>query len=82
MNSQTQSDITRSVRSVDPSLVGGHPMRGSLREKIKREHLLRRDDVDPGRSWITIFRDVVISIMGGISAMVPLLIAFQSLMGV
>jgi prephenate dehydrogenase len=82
MSSQTQFNISRDFKRVDPSLVGGHPMRGSLKEKIHREHLLRREDNDPKREKITMMRDVVISVMGGISAMVPVVIAFQSVMGV
>jgi hypothetical protein len=55
----------------------GHPMRGSLR----REPLLRRDDNDPVRERRILIRDTLISVMGGVSALVPMFVAVQSIMG-
>jgi hypothetical protein len=55
----------------------GHPMRGALR----REPLLRREDNDPARERRVIIRDTLISVMGGVSALVPMFVAVQSIMG-
>jgi hypothetical protein len=55
----------------------GHPLRG----KVRREHLLRRDDNDPERERRIAIRDTLISVMGGLSALVPMFIAVQSVMG-
>ncbi len=81
MSSNAHLNIAHDFQRTDPSLLGGHPMRGSLKEKVKREHLLRRDDNDPERERIAVIRDIVISVLGAISALVPLTIAFQSVMG-
>jgi prephenate dehydrogenase len=81
MRNDNDFDVSRALKRIDPSLVGGHPMRGSLTEKIQREHLLQREDNDPRREMLTMCRDMVISIMGCVSAMVPMVIAFQSIMG-
>jgi prephenate dehydrogenase len=81
MSSNAHLNIAHTFQRTDPSLLGGHPMRGSLKEKVQREHLLRRDDNDPERERIAIIRDTVISILGAVSALVPMTIAFQSVMG-
>jgi prephenate dehydrogenase len=81
MSSNAHLNIARDFKRVDPSLLATHPMRGSLKEKVKREHLLRREDNDPQREKIAKIRDFVISVLGGISATVPLVVAFQSMMG-
>jgi len=72
--------VARSFKRTDPAVVNGHPLRGSLREKLQREHLLRRD-LDPKRERIAMIRDTVISVMGAVSALIPLVIAFQSVIG-
>jgi hypothetical protein len=87
MSSNAHLNIARTFQRTDPSLLGGHPMRGNLKErgnlkdKVRREHLLRRDDNDPERERIAVIRDIVISVLGAVSALVPLTIAFQSVMG-
>jgi prephenate dehydrogenase len=81
MSSNAHLNIARTFQRTDPSLLGGHPMRGNLKETIQREHLLRRDDNDPERERIAVIRDIVISVLGAVSALVPLTIAFQSVMG-
>ena len=78
--SNVQIDISRNFRRADPSLVNGHPLRGSLREKLQRDHLLG-GDVDPRQERIALIRDTVISVMGAVSALIPLVIAFQSVIG-
>jgi hypothetical protein len=81
MSSNAHLNIARDFKRVDPSLLGTHPLRGNLKEKVKREHLLRREDNDPKREKIAMIRDCVISVLGGISATIPLVVAFQSVMG-
>jgi hypothetical protein len=81
MSSNAHLNIAQNFKRTDPSLLGIHPLRGSLREKAQREHLLRREDNDPRREKIAMIRDFVISVMGGISATIPLVVAFQSVMG-
>jgi hypothetical protein len=81
MSSNAHLNIARNFKRTDPSLLGGHPLRGNLKEKIRREHLLRRADNDPERERIAVIRDIVISVLGAVSALVPLTIAFQSVMG-
>ncbi len=81
MSSNAHLNIAHDFKRTDATLLGTHPLRGNLKEKVKREHLLRRDDNDPRREKIAMIRDFVISVLGGISATVPLVIAAQSLMG-
>jgi hypothetical protein len=60
----------------------GHPMRGKMNtQKIERQHLLRRDPSEASRRRIGLIRDIVISVMGAVSALVPILIAIQSVTG-
>ncbi len=54
-----------------------HPMR-----TVQRQHLLRREDNDPAKERRILIRDTLISVMGGISALVPMFVAIQSVMGV
>lgn len=78
--SNVQMSISQDFRRADPALLKGHPLRGSLKEKLQREHLLR-GDADPRQERIAMIRDTVISVMGAISALIPLVIAFQSVIG-
>lgn len=78
--SNAPTKIAPGFKRTDPAIVNGHPLRGALRQKIQREHLLG-GDVDPKRERIAVIRDTVISLMGAVSAMVPLVVAFQSMMG-
>jgi hypothetical protein len=52
-----------------------------VRESLQREHLLRREDNDPVKERRMMIRDTMISVMGGISALVPMFIAVQSMVG-
>ncbi len=81
MSSNAHLNIDQDFKRIDPSLLGTHPLRGQLKEKVRREHLLRREDNDPQREKIAMIRDFVISVLGGISASIPLVVAFQSAMG-
>jgi len=81
MRNEKDFRVTPELKRIDPSLAGGHPLRGSLTEKIQREHRLRQEDNDPRRQFLTRLRDTVISIMGCVSAMVPLVIAVKSVLG-
>ncbi len=81
MSSNAHLNIAHDFKRADPSLLGTHPLRGQLKEKVRREHLLHQEDNDPQREKIAMIRDCVISVLGGISASVPLVIAFQSAMG-
>ncbi len=66
-------NVERGPRRTD----AGHPLRGHLR----REHLLRHDAVDAARERRIMIRDLMISVMGGISALVPMYVAVRSIMG-
>jgi hypothetical protein len=76
MSSNSHLNIAPSFQRVEPVGPLGHPMRRPV-----REHLLRRDDNDPVRERRIVVRDTLISVMGGISALVPMFIAVQSVMG-
>jgi hypothetical protein len=73
--------VASDFKRTDPRTLGGHPLRGSLTEKIQREQQLRRDDNEPRRGKLAVIRDTVISVMGAVSAFIPLMIAFQSVTG-
>jgi hypothetical protein len=82
MNSNAHFEIAATFRRAETNLRKTHPLRGSMPSKIDREHLLRGDhdnDKELGRPGL--IRDVLISIMGGVSALVPMAIAFQTMMG-
>jgi hypothetical protein len=92
MTCTTNLHIARSFSRTDTNAPKGHPLRGSIRKTtamqseelitaIKREHLLQKDDYTPERTRLIVIRDTVISVMGAISAMVPILIAIQSAAG-
>lgn len=92
MTCTTNLHIARTFSRADTAAPKGHPLRGQIRKStaqqseelitaIKREHLLNRDDNAPERSRFIVIRDTVISIMGAVSAMVPILIAIQSAAG-
>jgi hypothetical protein len=78
--SNVQIGISRGFQRTDAATVNGHPLRGNLKEKLRREHLLR-GDVDPRQERIAMVRDTVISLMGAVSALIPFVVAFQSAMG-
>ena len=77
MSSNARLNINGNFTRTDTTIAKGHPLRGT----IKREHLLRRPDNNPERVQIAMIRDIVISIMGGISALIPILIAIQTVTG-
>jgi hypothetical protein len=77
MSSNAHLNINDKFARTDTSVAKGHPLRGT----IKREHLLRRPDNNPERARIAMIRDTVISIMGGISALIPIFIAIQTVTG-
>jgi hypothetical protein len=77
MSSNSHLNIAPNFERMPRHLTAGHPMRGHLR----REHLLRRDEVDVARERRIMIRDLMISVMGGISALVPMYVAVQSVMG-
>ncbi|MGL4634908.1 MAG: hypothetical protein ACRCWF_02915 [Beijerinckiaceae bacterium] len=97
MTCNTNLHIARTFSRANVNAPKGHPMRGQLRSvqtpasepslndvlvsAIKREHLLRKDEDAPDRRKIIVIRDTLISIMGAVSAMVPILIAIQSATG-
>jgi hypothetical protein len=77
MSSNSHLNIAANFERMPRHLTAGHPMRGHL----KREHLLRREEVDVAKERRIMIRDVMISIMGGVSALVPMFVAVQSVMG-
>jgi hypothetical protein len=77
MSSNAHLNISPKFKRVERVGPLGHPMRGSL----QREPLLRREDNDPKRERRIMIRDLLITVMGGISAMVPMFVAIQSVMG-
>jgi hypothetical protein len=77
MSSNAHLNISPAFKRVDRPERHDHPMRGTL----KREHLLRREDNDPAKERRIMIRDMLISVMGGISALVPMFVAVQSVMG-
>jgi hypothetical protein len=77
MSSNAHLNISPKFKRVERVGPLGHPMRGTL----EREHLLRRDDNDPKRARRILVRDTLISVMGAISALVPMFVAVQSMMG-
>jgi hypothetical protein len=81
MSTNAHLNIARTFKRANPAKTGGHPMRGALGEKLQREHLLRKDEEDIKREKVAMIRDTVISVMGAISALVPLMIAFKTVTG-
>jgi hypothetical protein len=77
MSTDTHLNIAPRFERATRPADAGHPLRG----KLRREHLLRRDDNDPERERRIAIRDTLISVMGGISALIPMLVAAQSVMG-
>jgi hypothetical protein len=77
MSTSSHLNIAPNFERAPRHLAAGHPMRGHLR----REHLLRRDEVDAAKERRVMIRDLMISVMGGISALVPMYVAVQSMMG-
>jgi hypothetical protein len=78
MSSNAHLNIASTFKRAERPASPGHPMRGAL----KREPLLRREDNDPAKERRIMIRDMLISVMGGISALVPMFVAVQSVMGV
>jgi hypothetical protein len=76
MSSNAYLNISPRFERVERTGPLGHPMR-----RVSREHLLRREDNDPARERRILIRDTLISVMGAISALVPMFIAVQSVMG-
>ncbi|MGL4242094.1 MAG: hypothetical protein ACRCTI_13370 [Beijerinckiaceae bacterium] len=76
MSSNAHLNISPKFKRNEQSGPLGHPMR-----RPSREHLLRREDNDPVRERRILIRDTLISVMGGVSALVPMFIAVQSVMG-
>jgi hypothetical protein len=81
MSSNAHLNISPKFKRAESTGPKGHPMRGMVREGLQREHLLRRDDNDPAKQRRIMIRDTLISVMGGISALVPMFIAVQSMIG-
>jgi hypothetical protein len=77
MSSNAHLNISPNFKRLERLGHPGHPVRGTLR----REPLLRRDDNDPVRERRIMIRDTLISVMGGVSALVPMFVAVQSVMG-
>ncbi len=76
--STAPTKIAPGFKRADPAIVNGHPLRGNLRMRQQVETL---PDDEPKRSRFMLVRDTVISLMGAVSAMVPLVVAFQSVIG-
>jgi hypothetical protein len=87
MNSNAHFEIARTFRRVDTSLPKTHPLRGSMMNKtgmnrIEREPILYFDIAGEARMGRNrLIRDVLISIMGIVSAVIPMAIAIQTVMG-
>jgi hypothetical protein len=80
MRNNSNVQITQDFRA-EPRY-NGHPMRGKMNSpKIERQHLLRKDPAEVSRRRISLVRDIVISVMGAVSALVPIMIAIQSVTG-
>lgn len=79
--STAPTKIARGFKRTDPAIVKGHPLRGSLRYKLQQRDQQIAADVEPRRSRGAMARDMLISLVGAASAMVPLVVAFQSVMG-
>ncbi len=76
--SNAPTQIAPGFKRADPALVNGHPLRGTLRTRQQVEAL---PDIEPKRTRFQLVRDTLISLMGAVSAMVPLVVAFQSVIG-
>lgn len=79
--SNAPSKIARGFKRTDPAIVKGHPLRGSLRYKLQLRDQQITTEAEPQRSRGAVARDMLISLVGAVSAMVPLVVAFQSVMG-
>jgi hypothetical protein len=75
MSSNAHLNISPKFKRTERTGPMGHPMR------LERQHLLRREDNDPAKERRIMIRDVLISVMGGISALVPMFVAVQSVIG-
>jgi len=82
MSNQTRFNASPALTPRDPLIARGLPMRGTLRERIQDEHLLQRQESESSHPMTLSPRDGFISILGFASAMVPLVIAIQSLLGI
>jgi hypothetical protein len=82
MNSNAHFEIARNFRRADTSLIKTHPMRGHMLTNSERE-LLRHQETedDSKRGYKRMICDIAIMTMGIISAFVPMVIAFNTLMG-
>ncbi len=74
------TQIAPGFKRADPATLNGHPLRGSLKLRQQRETLAEAD-FELKRTRTVVIRDTLISLMGAVSAMVPLVVAFQSVMG-
>jgi hypothetical protein len=77
MSTDAHLNIAPGFKRAERTEKPDHPLRGTLR----REHLLRRDEEDAARERRIAIRDALISVMGGISALVPMYVAIQSALG-
>ena len=80
MSYNSQLTVASNFRRAEPNMLKGHPLRGSLREKLQQENSRHADTAPDGTRWAGI-RDAIISILGVVSATIPMLVAFQSIMG-
>ncbi len=76
--STAPTKIAPGFKRADPAIVNGHPLRGTLRT---RQSLETTAYEEPKRPRSLVVRDTLISLMGAVSAMVPLVVAFQSVIG-
>jgi hypothetical protein len=82
MNSNAHFEIARNFRRAETNLPKIHPMRGQMLTRSERE-LLRHQQLeeDGQRGSKRMICDIAIMVMGVVSAFVPMVIAFNALMG-
>ncbi len=81
MSTNTHFTIDRHFTRADQNLPKIHPLRGTILRAQKRNPLPMQGGNPPEARRTGVVRDILISIMGGISALVPMVIAAQTLLG-
>jgi hypothetical protein len=80
MSTNAHFAIDRHFSRATPGFPKIHPMRLAMQAKQQRNPLpISGDERKPRRAGLV--RDILISIMGGVSALVPIVIAAQTMLG-
>jgi hypothetical protein len=73
--------MTRALKRTASETVNDHPLNRELKEALEYEHLLPNEIALQTKRFMTI-HNIVISLLGGLSAVIPLVIAFRTVAGI